>query len=205
MDPRECAGGARAQVAHDQRGDGRSAYEAVRVRTNIRRMVESGAVADDKAAAWQKALEEEEEVAALRRKAEGGDVRAMNRLGLWYDIGLKGLPKDEAQAFAWYKRVADLDDPRGLYNCGVCYVNGKGVERNVTYRFTMIAQAVGLGAEPACFNLAICHRDGCFGFPKDEALTRKWFRKMETCEHKDCPGQYREKSAEWLRAHPERS
>ena len=144
-------------------------------------------------------------MAALRRKAEGGDVRAMNRLGLWYDIGLKGLPKDEAQAFAWYKRVADLDNPWGLNNCGVYYVNGKGVERSVSYGMWMVGRAAELGVEAACYNVGKWHRDDGHGFPKDEALTRKWFRKMETCEHKGAPAACREEAAEWLRAHPDRS
>ena len=105
----------------------------------------------------------------------------------------------------WYKRAADLDHPVGLNNCGAFYVTGKGVERNVTYGLTMIAQAAGQGAETACHNVGRWHRDGRHGFPKDEALTRKWFRKMETCEYKDASSQYRENAAEWLRKYPERS
>ena len=72
----------------------------------------------------------------------------------------------------------------------------------------MVGRAAALGAEMACSNLGMWHRDGIHGFPKDEALTRKWFRKMETCEHKAAfanSAKRREEAAEWLRAHPERS
>ena len=129
----------------------------------------------------------------------------MTLLGFWYRNGLKGLPKEVAQAFAWFKWAADLDHPGVVCAGGARYVDGRGVECNVTYGFVMIGRAAELGSETACYNLGKWHRSGINGFPKDEAQARKWFRKMETCEHKDCPGQYREKSAEWLRAHPERS
>ena len=91
-------GGARSSRPTTNEEMGERLTEAVRARTNIRRMVESGAIACDKAAEWQKALEEE--VAALRRMAEGGDADAMTKLGYWYEFGKKGLPKDDAQAFA---------------------------------------------------------------------------------------------------------
>ena len=93
-------------------------------------------------------------------------------------------------------------------------MDGVGVERNVSYRVAMIARAAELGLETACYKIGTWHRDGSHGFPKDEALTRKWFRKMETCKlrgHVELIGihfeddEVREEAVEWLREHPERS
>ena len=83
-------------------------------------------------------------------------------------------------------------------------MNGTGVERNVSYGVWMIGQAAAYGVETACYYVGKWYRDGSHGFPTDEALTRKWFRKMETCESKGCFGLYRENAAMWLRQHPER-
>ena len=83
-------------------------------------------------------------------------------------------------------------------------MDGRGVERNVTYGVVMIGQAAMLGMDVACYCRGMWHRDGIHGFPKDEALTRKWFRKMETCEQSSAATKFREQAAEWLRAHPER-
>ena len=63
-----------------------------------------------KADAWKAAMAEEAEVAALRVKAEGGDARAMRKLGASYRDGTRGLKKDLTQAFMWLKRAADLKD-----------------------------------------------------------------------------------------------
>ena len=90
---------------------------AVQVRNNIERMVKSGAIGGDKAAAWQKRIEDEKKVAAMRGKAEGGDSGAMKRLGYWYRDGEKGLAVDPKQAFEWFERAAELDEPDALQAC----------------------------------------------------------------------------------------
>ena len=64
----------------------------------------------------------------------------------------------------------------------------------------MVGRAAALGAEMACSNLGMWHRDGIHGFPKDESQVRKWFRKMETCSLKWQKGS--EMAAKWLREHP---
>ena len=63
----------------------------------FKRLVESGAISGSKADAWKKAMAEEAEVAALRAKAEGGDVEAMRVLGFSYRDGKRGLKKDATQ------------------------------------------------------------------------------------------------------------
>ena len=75
-------------------------------------------------------------------------------------------------------------------------MDGRGVECNVTYGFVMIGRADELGSETACYNLGKWHRSGINGFPKDEAQARKWFRKMETREHKNCLDNFREQAGE---------
>ena len=70
-----------------------------------------------------------------------GDVRMSTTL---YDIPVsnhgarvryllykKGLEKDDAQAFQWFRRAADLGHVTAMNTCGYCYAHGVGVAKNV--------------------------------------------------------------------------
>ena len=119
---------------------------AVQVRNTIKGMVTSGAIRGDKAEAWKKRIEEEEVVAETRRRAEAGDAIAMRYLGTWYRDGEKGLAVDYAQAFEWFKRGADLDNPRCTSGLGQMYAEGKGTPRDDSQALVLITHAAGLGS-----------------------------------------------------------
>eukprot|EP00966_Prymnesium_polylepis_P312103 7211367-Prymnesium_polylepis.1 len=116
----------------------------------------------------------------------------MHILGFWYDNGQKGLVKDQKEAFKWFQRSADLDDPTGLAECGGCYLYGDGVEVNRVRGMMLVTQAAGLGSEYACWLLGEFHKEGDHGLPKDTAQAAKWFRKMPDCTVKDASEQHRQ-------------
>ena len=60
-----------------------------------------------KADRWLQRLAEGDPPEA-RKKGEGGDADAANRLSEWYYNGEKGLAVDFLKAFRWPKRSADL-------------------------------------------------------------------------------------------------
>ena len=181
---------------------GKRLFPAVQVRNSLKRLVESGAISGSKADAWKKAVAEEAEVAALRVKAEGGDACAMYALGCAYQEGERGLKKDEAQAFTWLKRAADLKDVHALTNCGVAYLNGWGVERSPIRGLMMLSAAAALGSEHACAILGLVNAEGRDGLDKDPQEATRWYRKMETCESCNASEDYRKQAAAWLREHP---
>ena len=181
---------------------GKRLFPAVQVRNSLKRLVESGAISGSKADAWKKAMAEEAEVAALRVKAEGGDARAMWRLGCVYRDGTRGLKKDLTQAFTWFKRAADLKDARALTDCGVAYVNGWGVERSHIRGFTMLGAAAALGSEHACAILGLVNAKGPYGLDKDPQEATRWYREMPKCDLRNSDEQLREQAAAWLREHP---
>ena len=80
---------------------GKRLLPAVQLRNTLKRLVESGAISGSKADAWKKVMADEAIVAALRAKAEGGDVNAMRALGIMYRNGTHGLKKDATLAFKW--------------------------------------------------------------------------------------------------------
>ena len=158
---------------------------AVQVRNNIERMVKSGAIGGDKAAAWQKRIEDEKKVAETRRKAEGGDSGAMKDLGFWYRDGQKGLAVDKKQAFEWFERAAELDEPTALTECARTLIEAEGVARGTARGLLLLGTACGLGSEHACYTSGWGHRRGTWGLKKDDKQTARWFRKMQGCSITD--------------------
>ena len=181
---------------------GKRLLPAVQVRNTLKRLVESGAISGSKADAWKKAMADEAKVAALRKKAEGGDSSAMRDLGYLYRDGKRGLKQDDTQAFTWFKRAADLKDVGGLAACGVRYLNGAGVERNQIRGFIMLGEAAALGSEHACGVLGLFNAEGLNGLDKDQQEATRWYREMQKCGLRNSVEEYREKAAAWLREHP---
>ena len=176
---------------------------AVQVRNTIKGMVTSGAIRGDKAEAWKKRIEEEEVVAETRRRAEAGDAIAMRYLGAWYRDGEKGLAVDYAQAFEWYKRGADLDDPTCTVALGQMYAEGEGTPRDEVEALVLVGRATGLGSAHACFSLGFYHERGALGLRKDPKETIRWYRKSQACATQDMSETARKMVADWLRDHPD--
>ena len=51
----------------------------------------------------------------------------MALLGWCYKCG-KGVEKDDAQAYEWYRKSAEAGNAWGMYLLSECYGNGTGVE-----------------------------------------------------------------------------
>jgi TPR repeat protein len=66
---------------------------------------------------------------SLRSRAEAGDRKAWNELGLMYLNG-DGAAQDPAQAAACFHRAADLGSTTAMINLGWCYEHGQGVAEN---------------------------------------------------------------------------
>ena len=110
---------------------GKRLLPAVQVRNTIKGMVQSGAICGEKADAWKKRLEEEQEVEKMRKRAERGNKNAMHTMGEWHRYGFKGLTKDMKKAFYRFKKASDLKHVPSMGMCGWAYVAGGGVEKDV--------------------------------------------------------------------------
>ncbi len=67
---------------------------------------------------------------SLRERAAKGDVDAQFILAKNYEAGRGGLKKDYAEAYKWYREVADRNDPWGQASVALLYRFGKGVEKD---------------------------------------------------------------------------
>jgi TPR repeat protein len=175
---------------------------ALRVKNMIRAMVTSGALTGDKVDAWKLKLEAEEEVAEMLRLAEAGDGVAMRRLGVRYEHGLKGLAKDDAKAFEWYKKSHEAGDATGTAGLATCYLAGKGVPKCQSRANTLMSQGAERGSKNACCNLGLVYAKGLAGFPKDESMARRYYSMVASASIDDLNDANKEKAATWLREHP---
>lgn len=84
----------------------------------------------------------------LNTSALSGDAASQNALGEMYYYGDE-LEQDLEQAVFWFKEAAKQKHADGMYNLGVCFVNGEGVEQNKTTGYGFIRQASKLGSKAA--------------------------------------------------------
>jgi len=175
---------------------------ALRIKNMIRTMVTSGALTGDKVDAWKLKLEEEGEVAVMLRFAEAGHGEAMYNLGVWYKHGQKGLAKDLAKAFEWYKKSHEAGNVGGTGGLGACYLVGMGVPKCPMRANTLLSDAAGRGSKRACCILGIAYADGDCGFPKDETMARRYYSMVASASIDDCNDAAKEEAAKWLREHP---
>ena len=175
---------------------------ALQVKNMIRMMVASGALTGDKVDAWKLKLKEEEEVAEMLREAEAGEGAAMYGLGLWYELGKKGLAKDLAKAFEWFKKSQEAGNVGGTSGLGRCYLVGKGVPKCPMRGAMLMGEAAGRGSQNACYNLGLAYAKGCLGFPKDEKMARRYYSMVASASIENCADVGIENAATWLREHP---
>jgi len=80
--------------------------------------------------------------------AQTGDSESQNLLGEMYYCGDE-VDKDLSQAFYWFKEAAKQQHADGLYNLGICYLNGEGTKRDEVRGIKYIQQSSKLGNEEA--------------------------------------------------------
>ena len=147
------------------------------VRNTLERLVTSGAIEGDKAAAWTKKLENEKKLKELRAKAEH-DPGAMYKLGLSHSRGWLGLPKSAEQARACYKRGAALHDVKSMAKYGAYLTTGLGGEPIPTLGILYLTRAAERGSNLAAYQLGMAFFRGSYGLPQDRAQARYWLGKV---------------------------
>jgi hypothetical protein len=115
------------------------------------------------------------EGAATRVNATAGDAAAQFNLGVMYEYG-HGVPQDDTQAVAWYRKAADQGYASAQYALGVMHGTGKGVPRDDAQAMTWYRKAADQGLAIAQFNVGMMYETGQ-GISKDDAQAVTWYRK----------------------------
>ena len=167
-------------------------------RNTIEKLVRSGMIRGDKAERWLERLSQEEMVKETVQKAEGGDVKAMFDLGVWYRAGGKGLVKDVAAATRWFKMGSDLDDPACMTSYGHACIHGIGTAKNAMFGVALLIQAATMGSKAAASYAGECFWFGWNGFSQDVERAKYWYRKVATNTVADLVEAFVDEAAERL-------
>lgn len=98
----------------------------------------------------------------MLRKAEEGDVEAMNVVAGNYNWGT-GVIKNQEKAFSWWKKAADLGLDEAQYYVGVFYGTGDIVPQDYKTAINYFSKAADQGYADAVYQLATFMRHG-YGF-----------------------------------------
>lgn len=114
-------------------------------------------------------------IAWIRRAATEDQCSASQYcFGVCYHDGI-AVPKNEHEAFKWYKLSAEQDNCRGQGILGYCYGEGFGVEKSENTAMEWYRRAAAQGETVAIYNIGYCFEDG-IGVPKDHTEAVKWYR-----------------------------
>ena len=84
--------------------------------------------------AWAQTSKDDPVIRELRVKATAGDAGAQYNLGWRYDSG-RGVPQDDTQAVAWFRKAAEQGLAAAQNNLGTMYDVGKGVPQDGTLAY----------------------------------------------------------------------
>ncbi len=112
------------------------------------------------------------EIEALKKAADAGDVSAMHSLGVCYYHG-RGVPKNYPEAANWFFNASKEGCAKSQFNFGVMYAEGHGVRRDTSEAALWYRKSAEQGHAEAQHNLGICYHVG-LGVPKDNILAYKW-------------------------------
>jgi hypothetical protein len=110
-----------------------------------------------------------------------GDAVAQFSVGTLYDQG-RGVPQDDAQATAWFRRAAQLGFAPAQFNLGNAYRHGRGVARSDAQAVLWWRKAAEQGVGGAQFNLGSAYLKG-EGVGKDEEAARRWYERAVQAGH----------------------
>ena len=141
-----------------------------------------GAAANGNAMACYLLSLENNDLQMLKRAADGNNPQALNALGtitLTQALTNPGVSDDSrvrivARSFAYFRQAAEQNDANGVYNLGMCYLNGYGVERNRAEALRLFRQAAEAGHPEAINNIGGFYREG-IEVERDPAAAARWF------------------------------
>ncbi|MCR5814794.1 MAG: sel1 repeat family protein [Desulfovibrio sp.] len=113
-------------------------------------------------------------LADVQKAAANGNAEAANRLGVWYEKGQNGLPKDHKQAVSWYRQAAKLGNILAMHNLGDCYLQQVGVAFDPYQAYLWYKKAAEAGGAIGYEDLGNFFKTYGFGKP-DRETAKIWY------------------------------
>ena len=119
----------------------------------------------------------------LRTRAEQGNAEAQGDLGVLY-YGGQGVPKDLAQAAAWYRKAAEQGLASAQSTLGALYYRGEGVSQDFGQAEAWFRKAADQGLASAENFLGLMYSAGDGLLPQDIVVAYMWFNLAAAHGHK---------------------
>ncbi len=135
------------------------------------------------ALAWYLLSLDRQDVGCLKKAAELGNVQALNAWGTLQNNAIMGdetisaekRAEIQGEVFDAFHKAAEAKDPNGIYNLGMCYMNGIGCEADPKMAINCFRTAAEAGHPDAINNIGGCCREGIL-VEQDFAQAARWFR-----------------------------
>lgn len=134
----------------------------------------------DNSLAWYLLSVEKNDLTFLRKAAAGGNVQALNALGLIstqeaFGTNVTASARSEAlsRAYKYFLEAAKKEDVNAYVNLGTCYLEGYGCPKDECLAFLYYKSAADAGHPEGMENLANCYRRGQ-GVDRDDELALVW-------------------------------
>ena len=88
--------------------------------------------------------------------------------------GVKGVRKDYAEAFKWYRKAAEQEYTEAEFNLGSMYDNGQGIPQDYVEAVMWYRKAAEKGHARAQFKLGRMYQKGK-GIPKNRSISYMWY------------------------------
>ena len=147
-------------------------------RERIRAMAERR----DNPLAWYLLSMESNDLTALRRAADGGNVQALNALGSLVTqealsrqstLSTNDFEKILRKGFGYFGQAAAMRDSNGFINLGTCYQRGFGCKQDLVMAFECFRSAAELGHPEGMDYMSACYQFG-HGVRKDAEKSLYW-------------------------------
>lgn len=160
--------GATAQAALSESG-----FPAIQMRQEVR--PQEPTIRSDKVAIAQyNTGHRSEAVRMWQEHAEQGDTEAQFTLGVLYNRGDGGLPKDMIEAVHWYRKAAEQGHVIAQYNMGILCATGTGLAKDLGAAADWWRMAALQGHADSQFNLGLFYAEGT-GVTQDPSEAVKWW------------------------------
>lgn len=146
-----------------------------------RDMIRRSAEQKNNSLAWYLISMENNDLRALRKAADGGNVQALNALGsiVIQEAVDRGRQSTNSVAsllrkgFGYFGQAAAMRDPNAFINLGTCYQRGYGCDRDMQLAFECFKSAAEMGHPEGMDYMSACFQFG-HGVPKDDERSLYW-------------------------------
>lgn len=105
----------------------------------------------------------DEAIASFQSSFSECTAATQNKLGIKF-----ASLKQHQKAFLLFAQASERGHPLAQFNLGLCFENGKGVDKDLVQAAECYKNAAAQGQSGAIYNLALFYMEGLGGLPKDQ-------------------------------------